>query len=295
MIPKLRPRVYNKTPVAVTSQPVMLEDPIERRDRRDGGGGECPLPSQHTNPNNPKGISNAQHSGFPLSAAELTSTPAKMTSPSNEDAAVDRIATVFDDLNGYLSDTATTSLDYKIQTERRRKKKREKTMMEQRRGEDEQCGGTERDALPSPSPSSSLAVVPTPAPRGDSRQRVRELLTTTQGISGSGGEERCSSSLSRCGGGGRATDLETIPETGELSGGMAPKPGYFSLPRSASAMARPLRNTPQPPPQPLIRSSSFVQGRGTQLQYKSAVKNIIYKNTKIYKTLKLQLEENLHL
>ena len=51
-----------------------------------------------------------------------------MTSPASksEDAAdVDRIATVFDDLNGYLSDTATTSLDYKIQTERRRRKKRE--------------------------------------------------------------------------------------------------------------------------------------------------------------------------
>ena len=112
--------MYGKTPVAITSQPVMLEDPVEGRD-----GGEC-------TPSNPRGINCAQQPqqpGFPLST-ELASTPAnsKVTSPASksEDAAdVDRIATVFDDLNGYLSDTATTSLDYKIQTERRRRKKRE--------------------------------------------------------------------------------------------------------------------------------------------------------------------------
>ena len=110
--------MYGKTPVAITSQPVMLEDPVEGRD-----GGECP-------PSNPRGINLAQQQpGFPLST-ESASTPAnsRVTSPASksEDAAdVDRIATVFDDLNGYLSDTATTSLDYKIQTERRRRKKRE--------------------------------------------------------------------------------------------------------------------------------------------------------------------------
>ena len=245
----------------------MLEDPVERRDGGSGTG-ECRLPSQLI-PNNPRGINESQQqSGFPLSAPESTSTPAKMTSATsiNEDAAdVDRIATVFDDLNGYLSDTATTSLDYKIQTQRRkRKKKEEKSASMEREGEDAKC--TElRDALPSPCPT--FAVVPTPAPRGDSLQRVKELLTATHGISAApSGEERCFSSLSRCGG-GRATDLETIPETGEPSGGTAAKPGYFSLPRPASAMARTLRNTPQQaPPQPLIRSSSFVQGRGTQLQ-----------------------------
>ena len=252
--------MYGKTPVAITSQPVMLEDPVEKRDGNDGDtdGVERRLPTQHIH-NNPREISDVQHqSGFPLST-ELHPTPAKMTSSSasskGEDAAdVDRIATVFDDLNGYLSDTATTSLDYKIQTERRRRKKREKTAAEAER------------SLPHPP---ATAVVPAPAPRGDSsRLRVREL----QGISGpGGGEERSASSLLRFGGGGRATDLQTIPEAGELS---AAKTGYFSLPRPASAMARPFRNTPQQPPQPLVRSSSFLQ--------ESEITNSIPLDPKIY-------------
>ena len=180
----------------------MLEDPVEKRDGNDGdtdGGGERRLPTQHIH-NNPREISNVQQqSGFPLST-DSTSTPAKMTSSSaskGEDAAdVDRIATVFDDLNGYLSDTATTSLDYKIQTARRKRKKKETT-----------AADATKPLPPPPAP----AVVPAPAPRGDSsRLRVREL----QGISGMpGGEERSASSLSRFGGGGgRATDLQTIPE-----------------------------------------------------------------------------------
>ena len=72
--------------------------------------------------------------------------------------------------------------------------------MHRKGGEEE-----EEDARVAAATEQEQSLAPAPAPRGDSsRLRVRELLTTTHGISGrdcGGGEERererCSSSLSR--------------------------------------------------------------------------------------------------